>query len=368
MSASCARSSRPPGFERFSGTGMTASNGAQTGKFLPFYERMAANSSIMQLVAKIQLSLAAGFLFLFPRLLAVGDEIVTDWSWLLGVIISTSLICLYYATHTFRAMFRSLNFRLPEGEATFPARLSYLRDRQFVLGGFSFAIMGCGVVKFLYRYDGAFWNVATLYLGTFLASFATGMLLVGIFGVLMTLARYLDGGPKVDYSNPDGCGGFLFLGAALVKFSGVTLVVGVLIWIFTLKFEWSPQLQSPQLDRLLPLVVIWFYVPLPFVLALMILLVPASLANQLLTSHKIEQEIKLALAFNKTQADLEGTVDGSRREALWREIEYLGKLRAQLHQMRSWPLNATTNISFGILFINNAVAAFESISGLIFEG
>jgi hypothetical protein len=83
-------------------------------------------------------------------------------------------------------------------------------------------------------------------------------------------------------------------------------------------------------------------------------------ANQLLMNHKIEQEVQLALALNQADAD--------RREAARREIEHLGSLRAQLHQMRVWPLNNQTNISFGILFITNAVAAFESIRGLIYKG
>lgn len=167
------------------------------------------------------------------------------------------------------------------------------------------------------------------------------------------------------YTNPDGCGGILFLGQALIKFSGVTLLVGVLISIFILEFGWSQ-----RTDTFVDVVraVMWMWIAFPFVLSLAILLAPASRANQLLMNHKIEKEVEVALDLNKTQADLGEARDADRREALRREIDRLGSLRKQLHQMRVWPLNATTHISFGILFVTNAVAAFESIRGLIHKG
>jgi len=333
------------------------------GGFHPFYEWLPDRFAI-PFIAKIMLALLVGFAFLIPRYLAVGDAIIADWSWLLCVIIVAALLCLYYATHTFRGMFRPLNLRLPESEAKFPARIEHLSDREFLAGGIIFAFLNCVVGLVLDVPDGGFWDVATLFIGFFVAGFVCGMPVAGIRGVVITLIRYLDGGPKVDYTSPDGCGGFLFLGQALIKFSGVTLIVGVLMSIFLLKFGWSQ-----QTDALVDVVraVMWMWIALPFLLSLTILLAPASRANQLLMNHKIEQEVQLALALNQVQGDLD-EADADRREAARREIEHLGSLRAQLHQMRVWPLNNQTNISFGILFITNAVAAFESIRGLIYKG
>jgi hypothetical protein len=332
--------------------------------FHPFYEWLPDRFPI-PFIVKMLVAIAAGFLFLASRWLAVGDAIVTDGSWLLGAIITTALICLYYATHTFRAMLQPLNLRLPEGAAKFPARLEYLSDRDFLRGGLFFALLNCGVGWLLDASDGDGWEVATLYLGFFLAGFACGMPVAGIRGVVITLIRYLDCGPKVDYTNPDGCGGFLFLGQALIKFSGVTLLVGVLISIFILKFGWSDQTDTfVDVAR----AVMWMWIALPFLLSLTILLAPASRANQLLMNHKIQTEVELALELNRAREDLEQVGDNDRREGLRSEIERLGKLRAQLHQMRSWPLNPQAHISFGILFVTNALAAFESIRGLIFKG
>ena len=95
---------------------MTEQDAKETGTFSPFYEWLPGRFPI-PFIIKIMLAGAVGFLFLIPRYLVVGDQIIADWSWLLCVIITTALICLYYATHTFRAMFRQLNLRLPKGKA-----------------------------------------------------------------------------------------------------------------------------------------------------------------------------------------------------------------------------------------------------------
>ena len=215
--------------------------------------------------------------------------------------------------------------------------------------------------------DDTFWPKITTYIGLFLAGFACGMPVAGIRGVVITLTRYLDQGqPKVDYTNPDGCGGFLFLGEALVKFSAVTLVVGLLLSIYILEVKWLP---SSNNSSVIVQATMWMWITLPFLLSLTILLAPASRANHALTNHKIQVEVELALSLNNSRDALqEAGNDADRRDEIRREIEYYSTLRTQLHQMRTWPLNPETNIKFVILFISNAWVALESIRSMITTG
>ena len=338
--------------------------------FRPFYEWIPDRFAI-PFIVKVLLSILLGLLYLAPRYKVVKEEILIDWSWLLSMIIVVAMICLYYATHTFRAMFPQMNLRLPSQDSTvidsaYFNKVRYcLSDKMFIWFGLVFAVANCGVGLGLLSGNEEPPDIATNFLGYFLAGFVCGMAVCGIIGVVKTLTEYLNHEPKVEYTNPDGCGGYLFLGEALIKFAGVTLLAGVLISVYILKALWDPEdLPSPLAQAIM-----WVWIALPFSLSLLILLAPASRANRALMNHRIEQEVKLGLAFDKSRdALLQAGTAADRREELRHEIEYYGDLRTQLHRMRVWPFNAQTNIKFMILLVSNAIVAIQSVQGLLASG
>lgn len=346
--------------------------------FRPFYEWLPDQFPI-PLIVKILCSLFVGALFLVPHYMVVEAKILNDWSWLLCLIIVVAMLCLYYATHTFRAMFPHMKIRLGATDSNTLENVyrdpikEYLSDRSFLQFGILFAVLNCIVGWALGVPYHEFWPKVTTYVGFFLAGFVCGMPVAGIRGVVITLTRYVDQGqPKVDYTNPDGCGGFLFLGEALIKFSAVTLIVGILLSLYMLEVKWSNAGNDlNKINELTAIVqaIMWMWIALPFLLSLTILLAPASRANNALMNHKIQKEVELALAFNKARDALqEAGSDAERRDELRHEIEYYATLRAQLHQMRTWPLNAETNVKFVILFVSNAWVAFQSIQGMLTPG
>lgn len=338
--------------------------------FRPFYEWIPDQFTI-PFIVKVLLPVFFGVLFLAPRYKVVKGGILSDWSWLLCLIIVVAMICLYYATHTFRAMFPQMNLRLQTRDsavidsAYFNKVRYYLSDKMFIRFGLIFAVLNCGVGWGLRSGNAQPEAIATNFLGYFLAGFVCGMAVCGIVGVVKTLIEYLDHEPKVDYTNPDGCGGFLFFGEALIKFAGVTLLVGILVSVYILVALRSPQeLHSPLAQAIM-----WVWIAIPFLLSLMILLAPASCANRALTNHKIEQEVKLGLAFDKGRdALLQAGTNADRREELRHEIEYYGDLRTQLHRMRAWPFDTQTSIKFMILIVGNAIVTIQSIQGLLSSG
>ena len=335
--------------------------------FHPFYERLPDKFPI-PFVFKIFISVSLGFAFLGPHYWAAGEDILSDWSWVLSLIIVVAMMGLYYATHCFHTMFAQLNLRLKTtdskkiDEAYFNQIRHYLSDRMFILTGLFFAASNCWVGYILdAQYDDP-WATFTIYLGFVISGFVCGMAVCGIRGVVVALNDYFKSNPEVDYTNPDKCGGFLFFGDALITFAGVTLVVGLLISFYILKFLWHPAVDV----SILPRVAMWMWIALPFILSLTILLAPASYANQALMNHKIQGEVELALAVDKAKDALaHASTDADRKEELRQEIEYHHKLRAQLHSMRVWPFSPQSNIKVIVLFVSNAYVAIESIGGLL---
>lgn len=332
--------------------------------FQPFYERIPEHFPI-PFVIKLLISILLGFLFLGPRYWAVGEEILNDWSWLLGLIIVAAMMGLYYATHTFRAMFPHLNVRLQSQDTTsietayFNKVRHYLSDKMFLRTGLLFAALNCIVGWIL---ETSYENIPaaiTIYLGYVISGFVCGLAVCGIRGVVVSLGNYFEHDPRVDYTNPDECGGYLFLGDALIIFAGVTLIVGLMISLYIVE-------SLGQTESVFPRVAMWLWIALPFVLSLTILLAPASCTNRALVRHKIQKEVELAIAIDTAKKALmqEGVI-ADRQKELRGEIEYHDKLRVQLHSMRNWPFNTQSNIKASILFISNAYVAVESIRKLL---
>lgn len=342
---------------------------ADVDSFSPFYERLPDLFPI-PFIFKLLFSLLLGFAFLGPHYWAVDSEVIKDLSWLLCLIIVTAMSCLYYATHVFRTMFPQMDLKVPTTPSGNPDRSymtkvrAYLSDRHFFWFGFTFAVLNCLVGLGLGARSGESWPDLTLFLGFFIAGFVCGMAVGGIRGVVIALSEFLGNTPKVDYTNPDGCGGLLFLGRALIIFSGVTLVVGVMISLYILNAPWRLREAS-----VVPHIIMWLWIAWPFVLSLTVLLAPASRANRALLNHKIETEVELAISLNRVRTEIaQPELDVAKRNQLITEIEYFGELRAQLHAMRVWPFNAQANVQFLILFVSNAYVAIESVRGLLGSG
>ena len=207
--------------------------------FLPFYERVAIRFPV-PVINKLIFSLLPGLVFLTAHYLIIGSKVFTDWSWFLSVLISTAMLCLYYATHTFRRIFPEMDvrLRLDSNEVYMTPLKLTLSNRNFVVAGLFFGFVNCGFgCAFGLPY--VQWStVLTISVGFFLAGFVCGMAAFGIYGVLIAVAAFSRKVKRsLDFTAPDRCGGIMFLDEALVVFSAVTLIVGTMISAYILKTE-----------------------------------------------------------------------------------------------------------------------------------
>ncbi len=178
-------------------------------KFLPFYERLIIRFP-GYLIGKVLVSTLLGLAFLVGHYVSIGNKVFEDWSWFLSALITTAMLCLYYATHTLRTLLPEMDMRLrPDGNEVYMTTLKrILSDRHFVLAGLFFGLLNCGVgYSFGLPYSKGL-AVVTILSGYFFAGFVCGMAVFGIYGISVSIGAFSRKAKhSFDFTSPDRCGG-----------------------------------------------------------------------------------------------------------------------------------------------------------------
>ena len=150
------------------------------------------------------------------------------------------------------------------------------------------------------------------------------------------------------------------MGEALVTFSIVTLLEGCLIAGYILSATWT-NANNDWVQLLM-----WFWIIIPFLFALLVLLSPAVKINQMLLRYRHDQES----TFQNRCAELRRQIDKSDAEApgleaLHKEYEYLSQRREEVHKMRTWPFGSGAATTFVGSFIANLMLASELAEKLV---
>jgi hypothetical protein len=194
----------------------------------------------------------------------------------------------------------------------------------------------------------------TVMIGYFLAGFVCGMAVLGIYAVWHEVPT-LSEKAELDFTSPDGSGGTLFVGEALVVFAAVTLIIGVMISVYILK-AWPP-----ETDPWWVIVVKGIWIAFPYAMSLLVFVGPAVALNNKLTSYKTSLEVK----FQERLATIRAALDQNQSDAAelkgWREkYAFLLSDRAKLHEMRTWPYGLGANLKYFCVFVANFSATAES--------
>lgn len=331
-------------------------------QFYPFYEKF---SDVVRLpvVGKLLVSVLLAGLFLVPHFCVIRintsdiNQVLLRWDWMLGVIIFFAMFTLYYATYTFRNLFLLLDVLWKPHEGH-PGYITYinqtLSDRTFLTAAcaFGFANLMVGLCFGLPDSITSTWERISLGWGYFLVGFVCGLPVGGIYGVIKVIV-YLarEGTFELDYTSPDGCGGVRFLGDAIVKFSAVTLMVGVLISIYIINANWERE------HDFLVNFLMWVWIAFPYILSLLIVIVPSVGINQLLRQYKFQKDCEfkgnLKELFNKINSL--NNDESTQISDLKERHERITALRTQLYQMRTWPFGLSENYKYSVIFISNLI-------------
>lgn len=281
------------------------------------------------------------------------------WTWMIGFMIIAAALCLYYATATLKGLFLHID-SVADPQQPKPyldPLLRTLNNRNFILTGLFFGALNTWMG---YLFGVPYLHLAaqvSIYTGFFLVGFVCGMATWGIYGVLVIMNVLAEGRKfQLDFTAPDGCGGTQFLGNAFVKFSAVTLIMGVMISIYILFTWWTGK------PTILVMVAIGLWVAFPYFLSTIVLAVPAGSVNRVLVNYKLHQENEFSASLAEKRKLLEQQgLDAEGKKAVEEDIERLAKDRANLYQMWTWPFGKTQGVQYGLVFFGNLFISFESV-------
>lgn len=342
-------------------------------QFLPFYETWAdwiGKRLGVSLIGKLIASLIPGLVFFVIHFLCTRGDLSEPliarfhaWSWMIGVMIICCLLSLYFATHAFKGLFPQIDvWQTPDKRRLYLDQLNrILSDRNFVLAGTFF-----GALNMLmgYWFDVPYTAIASqvsIYLGFFLVGFVCGMAAWGICGVLVTLSVIVRQGLlNLDFTAPDRCGGTKFLGEAFVKFSAVTLIMGVMISIYILFAGWSK-----QCDQLVQ-VAMGLWIGWPYLLSAAVFAIPAVDVSQKLKDYKLEQERFLREGLEQLRVRLDvDAIATEERQSIEAAIDRFSKQRDLLYAMRTWPFGSADSFKYGVVLLGTVAASVQAVLELL---
>ena len=314
-------------------------------EFLPIYERIANGLNCGYATGRVLVSGILGLAFVVPHYVALirAGEKITDWSWFLAVLITTAMLCLYYATYTLKALLPEMDARLQgKNKQIFLAPLKKkLSDQNFAIAGLIFGLLNCAFGYWFGLPYSRVSTVVTILIGYFLAGFVCGMAVWGIYGVFEPIKAFsLKARDSFDFTEPDNCGGTGFLGDALIVFASVTLIVGVMISIYVLKTDW----QRDNSFRVVALKGVW--IVFPYLCSLLALVGPAVPINGQLRAYKAERESRLKKGLTDVREKLEKDLPVDERKDLHEQYEFQQSQRKELHSMRTWPFGLAANLKY----------------------
>lgn len=312
---------------------------SQKSNFYPFYDPYS-DSGGLGYGSKLGISLGFGVGYALLQYFSLPDKMVffSENCWILALIISTSSFALYVATDVFR---NNLN-TMREIEGNYVGSLKvvdeWMSDKWLLLAGFSFGAANTtvghllGVPSFFFE---ATSSLMMVYFGFFLAGFTSGM---GLLAIAAVIVLYLKFAPSLqhtlDPSDPDGNGGIKKLGDSLWFFGGLIGAVGVLVSIHMFGVSWT--FMHKQYVQF----VFLFWVSLPYILAVSIVLIPGLAVRRQVSYFKLyksgqlkQEKVKLYSSYKQFDSKEDEEIISEKRELgeklerIQNELEALKKMR-----------------------------------------
>jgi len=326
--------------------------------FRPFYVRLAGQGH--PFIAQTGVAVLSGCFCMTPHFITTDTAaILRDLSWMVGVMTSAAMLLLYYATATLAKLITEVGERTPA-----QSRNRYLDPLHFWLSDAKFIAAGCffgGLNCLMGHLFGVNYtdlgSKTSMFFAFFVVGFVCGMAAYGLIGVLDFTRGFVATEPRLDYREPDKCGGTSFYGDALVKFSVVNLVMGALISYYIVFAPWA--------HRTKPLVhcLMGIWIAFPFVVSLSHLLGPGAFVHSMLRNYKKREQRSLSVQIAHTRSRIAGQRNLSKE--LRDDLEYDLKLQAELYRMKTWPFSVASTAHVALALLGETVPACLEVLKLI---
>ena len=316
--------------------------------FYPFFDPYR-DGNPMGFTVKVGISLLLGGMYLLLQYSAMTDKVAyfQQYCWILGVIISTSIMALYVATATFRNSLTIINKLEGNSRVSEKVISTWLTTRKYIFAGLMFATVNTSVGHLLGvpdQYHETPLALVSMYIGFFTAGFSAGIGLLSIFGVIVLFLRFAPNlQHALDPNDPDGTGGIKSLGDSLWFFAALIGSVGVLVSIYMFGVDWQ------FMFRGYVQAIFFIWVALPYLLAISIVLVPGLAVRRQVSYYKsyrseqLKQEKAQAFsAFKDFDPGDDDEIIATKKE-LTKKLDNIQDQMEKLRKMRNSHIDSKEN-------------------------
>lgn len=321
---------------------------SQKSNFYPFYDPYNDKGGLGY-GSKLGISLGFGAAYALLQYYALQDKMIffSENCWILALIIATSIFALYLATDIFRRNLTTM--RHIEGKYPISLKVvdEWMSDKWLLLAGFMFGTANTTVGHLLGVPSVFFESTSSLvmvYIGFFLGGFTSGM---GLLAIAAVIVLYLRFAPSLQHtlnpSDPDGNGGIKELGDSLWFFGCLIGAVGVLVSIHMFGVSWT-YMHKPYVQF-----IFLFWVSLPFILAVSIVLIPGLAVRRQVSNFKSfksgqlkQEKVKLYSSYRQFESKEDEEIIAEKKE-LGEKLERIQNELETLKKMRNSPIDGKSS-------------------------
>lgn len=309
-------------------------------EFYPFYDPYRGGN-MLPMLAKVGIALGFGLSYMLMQFAVMPDKAAyfQQSLWILGAIISTSIMAIYAATMAFRKVLITIShFEGNQSTCEYITR-NWLSDNRLLLAGAGFATLNTLVGHLLgvpAEFHDSVPTLAMMYVGFFTAGFFAGM---GLHAIIAVLVMHLRFAPRLqhglDPENPDGSGGMGTIGDALWFFALLIGAVGALVSVYLVNVRWSYMYKDYVQ------MIYMFWISLPYVLAVSIVLIPGLAVRKQVSNYKDQrtqqlkqEQARLYSSYKKFSEAEDDEIISSKKE-LEERMEHIEIQMQKLRAMRN---------------------------------
>ena len=296
---------------------------------------------MLSMYAKVGIALSFGLSYIFLQFAVMPDkaEYFQQSLWILGAIISTSIMAIYAATMAFRKILLTIGRLEGTQRICEDTIATWLTDSKLLMAGVAFGTLNTLMGHLLgvpLTFQDSVPTFVVMYIGFFMSGFFAGMGLQAIFAVL---ALHLKFAPNLQHSldpdNPDGSGGIGTIGDSLWFFALLIGAVGVLVSIYLVNVRWS--FMYKEYVQLIYM----FWISFPYVMAVSIVLIPGLAVRKQVSGFKdfraqqLKQEQAKLYSSYKEFADGDDDEIISSKKELEERMENIENQMQKLRDMRN---------------------------------
>ncbi len=309
-------------------------------EFYPFYDPYRGGK-MLSMYGKVGIALGFGLSYILLQYAVMPDKSAyfQQSLWILGAIISTSIMAIYAATMAFRKVLTAICQLEGTQHTCEHITRNWLSDNKLLLAGAGLATLNTLVGHLLgipAEFHDSVPTLVMMYAGFLMAGFFSGM---GMQAIIAVLVMHLRFAPNLQYSldpeNPDGSGGIGTIGDALWFFALLIGAVGALVSVYLVSVRWSYMYKDyVQL-------IYMFWISLPYVMAVSIVLIPGLAVRKQVANYKdfraqqLKQEQARLYSSYKKFSEAEDDEIISSKKQLEERMQNVEKQMQKLREMRN---------------------------------